>query len=393
MTKDPTTPAKEAISPAALARLRRSIRRHVSRGWLRAVFARPHRADEEPGDAIEVPGPTAGTPSAGELDELIARAEAAAREGLVKQTYVIDERTRVRIDARYGKAKLRELDDATVTKMMGGKDRPLRPDRSADLLRVIGIMNSDGSISSQHAKKYKQVNHFVEICRPIWEAIEGDRPLRILDLACGNGYLTFVIAEALRLRGTPARIHGIDLREDVIARCIERTNVLGWPHVTFSRSRIEDAENLEAELDGPPDLVVALHACDTATDDALALALRLGARAILAAPCCQHELARQLPEHAEGLPAPMLAQGLLRRDHAALLTDALRVQVLEACGYTVDLLEFVHGSHTPKNLLIRARLRNPAGPADWDLDSAEQQCARLGVSFALLRRLEGARAR
>ena len=367
------------------------MRRHVVGGWLRAVFARPQGAEPQQDDTVELPGP-AGTPSPAEIDALVARAEAAARQGLVKQTYVVDARTRVRIDARHGKAKVQELDASTLTKMMGGKDRPLRPDASADLLRVIGIMNADGSISSQHAKKYKQVNHFVEICRPIWDTVDArrdpDSPLRVLDLACGNGYLTFVMAEALRLRGTAARIHGVDVREDVVTRCIERAEALGWPHVTFTRARIE-AVDPKAVLDGPPDLVVALHACDTATDDALALAIHTGAGAILAAPCCQHELARQLPDQTDCLPPPMLQQGLLRRDHAALLTDALRVQMLEACGYTVDLLEFVHGSHTPKNLLIRARRRH-SGALDrgsWDFTAVREQCERLGVRPTLLERL------
>jgi SAM-dependent methyltransferase len=391
---DETTDSTGSIHASALARLRRSIRKHVGDGWIRAVFARPRLgAEEGEADAVVVPG-SGTTPSPAEVDALVGRAEAAAREGLVKQTFVLDEQTRVRIDARHGRAKVQRLDEATLTKMMGGKDRPLRPDRSAELLRVIGIMNPDGSISAKHAKKYKQVNHFVEICRPIWDGIDASRedtePIRILDLGCGNGYLDFVMAEALRLRGTPARIHGVDVREDVVKRGTQRAETLGWAHVTFARASIEETHGLDAELGGAPDLVVALHACDTATDDALALAVRVGAGAILVAPCCQHELAGQLSDDVAGLPRAMLRHGLLRRDLATLLTDALRVQMLEACHYAVDMIEFVHGSHTPKNLLIRARRRDPSrsvDPTRWKLQAVRDRCADLGVVPRLLQSL------
>lgn len=358
------------------------------------MFARPGGNDAQ---ARVIPGPAAGPPSAAEIEGLLEQAAIAACEGLVKHTYVLDAQTRVRIDARFGKAKLQRLDAPTVDKMMGGKDRSLRPDQSADLLRVIGIMNADGSISAKHAKKYKQVNHFVEICRPMWEAIakartvSEDDPLRVLDLGCGNGYLTFVLAEALRLQGTAARIHGLDRREDLVARCRERAESLGWTHVSFGRSAIAEVRDPDAAIGGRPDLVVALHACDTATDDALALGMERGATAILAAPCCQHELAEQLPKRSEAAASPaLLRQGLLRQEYAALLTDALRVQILEACDYHVDLLEFVHGTHTPKNLLIRARRRHPEHPADakrWNLSPITEQCATLGIHPHLLERL------
>src|SRR5690606_19936875 len=214
------------------------------------------------------------------------------------------------------------------------------PDASADLLRHIGIMNPDGSISAKNAKKYKQINHFVELCRPVWTRLVAqggsDRPLRVFDLGCGNSYLSFVLAEALRLEGIPLRLVGVDRRDDVIERSRARTEALGWEHLQFRAQSIGDLDLLE--LGGPPDLVVSLHACDTATDEALARAIQSGARAIFAAPCCQHELAEQLRD------APVSAlvrHGLFKQDYAALLTDALRAELVEAQGYRVDLLEFV----------------------------------------------------
>ena len=331
------------------------------------MFATPGQED---GEVVDGP---AGAPTEAELAALVERAEAAARAGRVKQTFVIDERTRVRVDARHGRAKVQTLDDETVAKMMGGKDRALRPDTSGALLRTIGIANADGSISVRHARKYKQVNHFVELCRPTLERLRSS-PLRIFDLACGNGYLTFVLAEALRLQERAAEIHGVDVRDDLVERCRARAAELGWPHVEFSVGAIRDAD-----LGERPDLVLALHACDTATDEALAKAILAEAEAIFVAPCCQRELAAQLDTR--HVPAPALADvGLLRRDYAATLTDALRVEVLEACGYQVDALEFVASDHTPKNLLLRAHRHRARG----NLDAVQARCAALGVTPSLL---------
>lgn len=378
-----------------LARLRKTLRRHTREGWARAVFARPGEDD-----APQVlPGPGPGQPDEASVQALLEAAEAAAGQGRVKQTLVLDEQRRVRIDARHGSGKVVTLDEARARKVMGGKDRTLRPDDSAALLRVIGIMNADGTISAKSAKKYKQVDHFVELCRPVWERLlaqrgegsEASAPLRVLDLGCGNGYLGFVLAEALRLREIPVRLHGVDRRADVIAQCRARAQTLGWPWLTFEPASIEEVEPAAA-LHGPPELVVALHACDTATDDALALAVGAGAPAIMAAPCCQHELAEQLRTRGEGggeaAPVPaLLRHSILRQDYAAGLTDALRVELLEACGYHVDAIEFVGSQHTPKNLLLRAHRRHPQAtvdPARWRLQGVRERCAALGVRPRLL---------
>jgi SAM-dependent methyltransferase len=387
----------------ALARLRKSLRRHAREGWARAVFARPGQ-DEDP--LVHV-GPGPGTPDDATLEALLDMAEAAAREGRVKQTLVIDEHNRVRVDARHGRAKRITLDPTRALKVMGGKDRALRPDASAPLLRVIGIMNADGTISARSAKKYKQVNHFVELCRPVWDRLCAQRPptthapLRILDLGCGNGYLGFVLAEALRLAEKPARLHGVDMRSDVIEQCRERALALGHEGMSFAKASIADLDVARTPLGGPPELVVALHACDTATDDALALAIGAGASSILAAPCCQHELAEQFKNttgaHArhDAAPVPaLLKHTILRQSYAADLTDALRVELLQACGYHVDAIEFVGSEHTPKNLLLRAHRRHlgsPVDPSRWRLDRLRERCEALGVRPRLLEALDAAR--
>jgi SAM-dependent methyltransferase len=390
----------------ALTRLRKTLARHAREGWARAVFARPGQDDAPV--VIEGPGP--GTVDEASVAALLSAAEAAAAEGRVKQTLVLDEQRRVKVDARHGRGTVVALDEARARKVMGGKERALRPDASAPLLRVIGIMNDDGSISADNAKKYKQVNHFVELCRPVWERIAAGRelsetaPLRVLDLGCGNGYLGFVLVEALRLAGIPVRLHGVDRRADVIAQCRARAEALGHAGLSFQEASIEEVELGGTLLGGTPDLVVALHACDTATDDALALAVRAGASSILAAPCCQHELEEQL-RHAEGshggasgstAPVPaILRHAKLRQEYAANVTDALRVELLEASGYHVDAIEFVGGQHTPKNLLLRAHRRHPGATVDpgrWRLDRVRERCEPLGVRPRLLAALESAAA-
>ncbi len=359
-------------------RLRKAIGRVAAAGWTRAVFGKPGGNEAET-EVLE-------RDALGD-DALIDRVEEAAGRGLLKLTFVMEDGSRIRIDARYGKAKVIPLDPERARKATGGKSRALDPVQSAPFLRVIGLMNADGTLSTRHAKKYKQVNHFVELCRPAWERLQAHRkitatdPLRILDLGCGNSYLTFVLAEALRLESLPSTIHGIDIREDVIERSRARAEELGWSHLSFSVGRIADAVAVSE-----PDIVIALHACDTATDESLALAIGRAASVILAAPCCQRELAAQLGERrtTESPKSALLQHGLLRRDYASTLTDALRIDVLDACGYKVDAVEFVASEHTPKNLLIRAHRRPRASVDREKLQVIRKRCETLGVTPALL---------
>ena len=396
------------LREASLQRLERAVAPHLRHGWTRAVFAAPQGAGGRAEQVVAGPG-SGVAPTVEQLGALFAAARSAAQAGLFKQTYVLDERRRVQIDARHGRPAVRTLDEVTARKVMGGKDRPLRPDTSDGLLRAIGIMNADGSISATHARKYKQVNHLAALCRPTIERLTAARPrsaaapLRVLDLACGNAYLSFVLAEVLRQDRVPLRLHGVDVRDDVVARSRERAVLLGMseppepdvPRLSFARATIAGAEASAAEaLGGPPDLVLALHACDTATDEALALAIRLGVPAVLSVPCCQHELAAQLAERdPTTAPVPaLLEHGLLRGAYADLLTDGLRVELLVACGYDVAVVEFVSSEHSAKNLLLRAHRRHPYAPVDrarWRLAPIQARCERLGVSPDLLRRLMG----
>ena len=388
-----------------LQRLRPRLRKSLAFGFERAIFSHPQ--GENPDVApIVIEGPGASEVSDHEFEALWARALSAAEQGYVKICIVLHATRRLEIDARHGQIKTKVRDAATFDKMMGHKQRTLRPDDSASLLRAIGLMNADGSISTRHARKYKQVNHFVELCRPVWEELLQQRSpnhtLRILDLACGNSYLSFVLVEALRLASVPATLLGVDVRSDFIERSRARAQSLEFENMRFEVASIRDAHALAREaLEGAADLVLALHACDVATDEALALAIE-SRTAILCAPCCHAEVARQIDarskgcsnEHAEDhagvssnedparlLPA-LAHHGLLRRSYGELLTDAVRIEMLEAFGYEVTLLEFVAAEHSAKNLLIRAILKR--SPDLARLAQIEKRCAELQIAPRLL---------
>ena len=211
----------------------------------------------------------------------------------------------------------------------------------------LGVMTQNGSIVNAHYDKFRQINRFLEYIEDILPSLPTDRELRILDFGCGKSYLTFAIYYYLKvLKGYPVRITGLDLKEDVIRHCNELAVKYGYDKLEFLCGDI-------AYYDGcsQVDMVVTLHACDTATDYALAKAVGWGAKVILSVPCCQHELNEQMKND---LLSPVLHYGILKERMAALMTDGLRAQILEANGYRTQILEFIDMAHTPKNLLIRA---------------------------------------
>ena len=211
----------------------------------------------------------------------------------------------------------------------------------------LGVMTQNGSIVNAHYDKFRQINRFLEYIEDILPSLPTGRELRILDFGCEKSYLTFAIYYYLKvLKGYPVRITGLDLKEDVIRHCNELAVKYGYDKLEFLCGDI-------AYYDGcsQVDMVVTLHACDTATDYALAKAVGWGAKVILSVPCCQHELNKQMKND---LLSPVLHYGILKERMAALMTDGLRAQILEANGYRTQILEFIDMAHTPKNLLIRA---------------------------------------
>lgn len=211
----------------------------------------------------------------------------------------------------------------------------------------LGVMTQNGNIVNAHYDKFRQINRFLEYIEDILPSLPTGRELRILDFGCGKSYRTFAIYYYLKvLKGYPVRITGLDLKEDVIRHCNELAVKYGYDKLEFLCGDI-------AYYDGcsQVDMVVTLHACDTATDYALAKAVGWGAKVILSVPCCQHELNKQMKND---LLSPVLHYGILKERMAALMTDGLRAQILEANGYRTQILEFIDMAHTPKNLLIRA---------------------------------------
>lgn len=212
-------------------------------------------------------------------------------------------------------------------------------------LYQLGLSNSEGKILPQKMDKYRQINRILEMVSDTLHLFTGK--IHIVDFGCGKAYLTFALYHLLRdIRGFEVEMTGLDLKEDVIAFCQQLAEKCGYTSLRFE---VGDIAGFKPR--GTVDMVVALHACDTATDAALAQAVKWKARVILAAPCCQHELYGQLSSKLlEGL----LHYGVLRERLAALVTDAARAQLLEMHGYSTQILEFIDSAHTPKNLLIRA---------------------------------------
>ena len=214
-------------------------------------------------------------------------------------------------------------------------------------LQDLGVMTKDGKIVHSRFDKFRQINRFLEFIEDILPKLEKDREITILDFGCGKSYLTFAMYYYLHeLKQYDIRIIGLDLKTEVIRHCNELSKKYGYEKLTFLEGDIADYEGVDRV-----DMVVTLHACDTATDYALAKAVGWHAKVILSVPCCQHEINGQI---ANDVLKPILKHGLLKERFSAIVTDALRAEYLEREGYEVQVLEFIDMEHTPKNILIRA---------------------------------------
>jgi SAM-dependent methyltransferase len=230
----------------------------------------------------------------------------------------------------------------------------LEEGRPIPFLVELGVMTPAGMVRKSRYDKFRQVNRFLELVDDVVPALPSNGRLRIVDFGCGKSYLTFAIHYLLtELRGREVEIVGLDLKDDVIAACSSLAARSGAEGLRFQHGEIGSFDAREKV-----DLVVSLHACDTATDDALAQAVRWQADVILAVPCCQKEAYRQIRSV---VLDPILKHGLSKERFAALVTDTLRAQLLELQGYRTQLVEFVPLEHTAKNVLIRAVRGHPAG--------------------------------
>lgn len=235
-------------------------------------------------------------------------------------------------------------------------------------LKDLGVMTEDGKIVRTKADKFRQINRFLEFIEDILPQLDKDRELTIIDFGCGKSYLTFAMYHYLHeLKGYDIRIIGLDLKEEVIAHCAALAEKYSYDKLTFLKGDIADYDGVDEV-----DMVVTLHACDTATDYALAKAVGWGAKVILSVPCCQHELNGQMNgrpgrlcdgEDEQGNSSrqqvlsgaeylgPVMDYGLLKERFAALVTDGLRAKYLESTGYETQVLEFIDMEHTPEKYI------------------------------------------
>lgn len=214
-------------------------------------------------------------------------------------------------------------------------------------LQDLGVMTDDGRIVHSRYDKFRQINRFLEFVQDILPKLPKGREINIIDFGCGKSYLTFAMYYYLKeLNGFDIRVIGLDLKQDVIDHCNQLARKYGFEKLAFYHGDIASYEGVDQV-----DMVVTLHACDTATDYALAKAVRWNASVILSVPCCQHELNRQMKND---MLEPVLQYGLLKERMAALYTDGIRAEILENHGYRTQILEFIDMEHTPKNVLIRA---------------------------------------
>lgn len=232
----------------------------------------------------------------------------------------------------------------------------LQEGQPVDFLVGLGVQMPDGRIAKTKYDKFRQINRYLEYIEDVLDRLPQDRTIRIIDFGCGKSYLTFAMYYYLcRVQGRDIHITGLDLKKDVIDHCNRLAEELHYDRLHFEQGDIQGYQGADAV-----DMVVSLHACDKATDYALEKAVKCGAGVIMAVPCCQHELNGQI--HCDILQ-PVLKYGLIRERMSALITDALRANLLESQGYRVQILEFIDMEHTPKNLMIRAvkdnKMRKP----------------------------------
>ncbi len=243
------------------------------------------------------------------------------------------------------------------------KKRIIPDGTPCDFLIRLGVMDQSGKVIQKFYSKYRQINRYLEIIEDVFPALPKGRTLRIIDFGCGKAYLTFALYYYLKiLKGLDVEIIGLDLKKDVIRFCSKIAEDLGYHELKFLMGDIADYAGEEA------DMVVTLHACDTATDYALINAVSWNSKVILSVPCCQHELFSQIHNN---LHEPMLKYGILKDRLTEYLTDGLRGLKLEAAGYDVAMIEFTSLEHTARNIMIKAV--KTGGPESPKAQAAQAQ--------------------
>lgn len=240
----------------------------------------------------------------------------------------------------------------------------------------LGVMNKQGAVLKPRYDKFRQINRFLEFVKDIADELPKDREISIIDFGCGKSYLTFAIYYYLHeLCGMDVRITGLDLKKDVINKCNQLSEQYGYDKLIFKLGDIADYDE-----QNNVDMVVTLHACDTATDYALYKAVSWNSKVILSVPCCQHEVNKQIKND---IMSPILNYGILKDRMSAIMTDAIRAEVLKIKGYRTEISEFIDMEHTPKNLLIRGVKSREKG----DKEALDKMIREFNIEPAIIKLL------
>jgi SAM-dependent methyltransferase len=269
--------------------------------------------------------------------------------------------------SKKGKAVVSEPKSETKTKLDLSHDRQknkiLTAENAAPFLKAIGVMTEDGRIKADMQRKFKQINEFLRLVDETGSLpTQAGRAIRVVDFGCGSGHLTFAMYFYLReILHLDAQVTGVDIKRELMEGLQAKSEALGWEQLRFQTGYIS-----EYQTDVPPEVVLALHACDTATDDALKKGIEWGSKLIVCAPCCQHELQSQMAriEMPKQL-SPIFQHGIFFERMGDILTDSFRANILRIMGYRTDITEFVPIEHTGKNLMIRSVKTAPVGEARW----------------------------
>jgi len=309
------------------------------------------------------------------LDEILAIPYSALR------VLTIEQDIQVQVSKK-GKALIRYNDPpkgtAPTLKHNSDKDLPLPDNRPDAYLQAVGIMNSQGEIRPRMRDKFKQINEFLKLLEHTRALKEIEyRPVQIVDFGCGSAYLTLATYHYLNtIKGIEARLDGVDTNAHLMEQAQAISHDLNYDGACFYQQPIGDYQP-----ETPPDIVMALHACDTATDDALAQGINHGAHLILSAPCCHHHLHAQMTT--VDPMRPVLRHGILKKRMGDILTDSFRALILRICGYKTDVVEFISSEHTDRNLMIRAIQRD-----NMDIDAFVEEYNELKAFWKVTPYLE-----
>lgn len=284
---------------------------------------------------------------------------------MVKQQKGKQEKSALRPDMTHNRVKRYILEEGTVV----------------PFLVDLGVQTKEGRIVHARYDKFRQINRYLEFVEDILPTLDNGEPVHIIDFGCGKSYLTFALYYYLHeLKGMEVHITGLDLKRDVIDRCNLLADAYGYQNLHFVYGDIGAYEGAQKA-----DMVVTLHACDTATDYAIQKAVEWDAKVVFTVPCCQHEVNGQIENE---VLEPVLKYGLLKERMAALITDGIRANLLEEAGYDTQVLEFIDMEHTPKNILIRAVKRQRLGERDKTDTGVASMTKALKVNTTLQRLMQ-----